>query len=286
MTELAATVDVTCRFGTNVAVDCVSLAVRPGEIVGLIGANGAGKTTLIRMLLGLLAPSAGRVELFGAPPDRRSRRRLGYVAQGLGLYPDLTVAENAEFVAAAFGAPPADLPEDLAVVADDLVGSIGLGRQRRLAFATALAHTPELLVLDEPTSGVNPLARARLWDQIHEQAEGGTGVLVTTHYLQEAQQCDRLVLMAAGRAVVRGTLEEILAGRTATIVAAASWSEAFAALRAADLPVTLAGTRVRVADRPPDAVRRVLDAAGVAADVDAVPATLEEVVTLVGHDAA
>jgi ABC-type multidrug transport system ATPase subunit len=184
VSELAACVDVTCRFGANVAVDGVSLAVGPGEIVGLIGANGAGKTTLIRMLLGLLPPSEGSVSLFGAPPDRRSRRRLGYVAQGLGLYPDLTVAENAEFVAAGFGSPPAQLPEDLAAVRDDLVGTIGLGRQRRLAFATALAHEPELLVLDEPTSGVNPLARARLWDQIHEQAERGAGVLVTTHYLQ------------------------------------------------------------------------------------------------------
>ena len=284
MSDLAASVDVTCRFGPNVAVDCVSLAVRPGEIVGLIGANGAGKTTLIRMLLGLLPPSEGSVWLFGEPPDRRSRRRLGYVAQGLGLYPDLTVAENAEFVAAGFGGPPARLPEDLAAVRDDLVGSIGLGRQRRLAFATALAHAPELLVLDEPTSGVNPLARARLWDQIHEQAERGAGVLVTTHYLQEAQQCDRLLLMAAGQVVVRGTLEEILDGRTATIVTASSWSEAFAALRAADLPVTLAGTRVRVADATPAAVRRALDAAGVSAEIEAVPATLEEVVTLVGRD--
>ncbi len=169
---------------------------------------------------------------------------------------------------------------------NDLVASIGLGRQRRLAFATALAHAPELLVLDEPTSGVDPLARARLWDQIHEQAEGGAGVLVTTHYLQEAQQCDRLVLMAGGRVVVRGMLEEILDGRTATSVEAPSWSDAFAALRAADLPVTLDGTRVRVADAPPEAVRGVLDAAGVEADIETVPATLEEVVTLVGHDAA
>ncbi|MEW2623596.1 ATP-binding cassette domain-containing protein [Streptomyces sp. NPDC048106] len=177
--------------------------VAPGEIVGLLGANGAGKTTVIRMLLGLTLPTGGTVATFGRAPDRTTRRRLGYVPQGLGLWATLTVAENASFAAAAFGSEPAGLGQGLAALEHRLVSDIGLGLQRQLAFAIALAHRPELLVLDEPTSGVDPLARARLWDEVHDQAQRGTGVLVTTHYMQEAQQCDRLVLMSRGKAVGR-----------------------------------------------------------------------------------
>jgi ABC-type multidrug transport system ATPase subunit len=173
------------------------------------------------------------------------------------------------------------VPPDLAGDQDALVGRIGLGRQRQLAFACAVAHDPALLVLDEPTSGVNPLARARLWDRIHERADRGVGVLVTTHHLQEAQQCDRLIVMASGRGVVAGTLAEVLAGRTAVLVDAPSWSEAFAALSDAGSLVTLAGTRVRVADRSPDEVRAILAAASVEARVDVVPASLDETMVLV-----
>jgi len=269
------------RFGERVALDDVSMQVAAGEIVGLLGANGAGKTTLIRLLLGLLAPSAGDVRLFGAPPSRAGRVRLGYVPQGLGLYGDLTVDENAQFVATAFGVPAREvvLPAELEAVRTTLVARIGLGRQRQLAFACALAHRPELLVLDEPTSGVSPLARARLWDRIHEQAERGVGILVTTHHLQEAQQCDRLVLLAAGRVTATGTLADVLAGHVAAEVTAPSWSQAFSVLRAAGLPVSLAGTRVRVADTPLDRIRAALAAGGVAAEVVERPATLEEALT-------
>ncbi|MFH9725080.1 ABC transporter ATP-binding protein [Streptomyces sp. NPDC017254] len=157
--------------------------VRPGEIVGLLGANGAGKTTLIRILPGLTLPTEGAVTAFGRTPDRTTRGRLGYVPQGLGLWQTLTVAENVSFAAAAFDARPPVLEPALAAVEHRLVGEIGLGLQRQLAFTIALAHHPELLVLDEPTSGVAPLSRARLWDAFHEQAEQGTGVLVTTHYM-------------------------------------------------------------------------------------------------------
>jgi ABC-type multidrug transport system ATPase subunit len=276
---------VTRRFGTFTAVDRVTLDVRGGEIVGLLGANGAGKTTLIRILLGLLAASDGSVSMFGARPSRRRRRRLGYVPQGLGLWVDMTVGENLEFAAAAFAADRAALavPEELGDVRDRLVGEIGLGRQRQLAFACALGHAPDLLVLDEPTSGVDPIARARLWDRIHECAAGGMGVLVTTHYLQEAEQCDRLVLMADGAVVAQGTIESIIAGRTAVEVTAERWRDAFAILTSAGVPLMLAGRTIRVADTDPEVVRRILGAAGLEAGVEAVPATLDEAMVAAGR---
>jgi len=270
---------VTRRFGDFTAVDDVSLDVAPGEVVGLLGANGAGKTTVIRMLLGLVPPTSGVLRLFGERPSRQTRQRLGYVPQGLGLYDDLTVDENVAFVDHAFGATTRTLPSTLTPVRGDLVGTVGLGRQRQLAFVTALSHTPELLVLDEPTSGVDPLARARLWDTIHDQAERDVGVLVTTHYMQEAQQCDRLVLMSHGRCVATGSERDIIGGTTAVEVRTARWQDAFVALDGGGLPVTLAGRHVRVADVPVSQVRRVLDDAGVDAEVADVPATLEEAMT-------
>jgi ABC-2 type transport system ATP-binding protein/ribosome-dependent ATPase len=265
-------------------VDAASLHVDSGELVGLIGANGAGKTTLIRMLLGLLRPTRGDVSLFGERPSRRTRARLGYVPQGLGLYRDLTVDETAAFTAGAFQMSPDQvrMPDDLRFVRRALVGKVGLGRQRQLAFACALSHQPALLVLDEPTSGVSPLARARLWDQIHEQVDRGVGVLVTTHYLQEAQQCDRLVVMAAGRVVAKGKIEEITGGRRAITVETATWRDAYETLRSAGMAVTLTGTQVRVAQGSVEEVRAALSARGVqTTSVASVPATLEETMLLI-----
>ena len=202
---LASASRVTKRYGAFTAVDTVTMDVRPGEIVGLLGANGAGKTTLIRLLLGLTVPTEGTVAAFGRTPDRTTRGRLGYVPQGLGLWQTLTVEQNITFACAAFRSPPPDLEPALAALRKRPVAEIGLGLQRRLAFAIALAHRPELLILDEPTSGVDPLSRARLWDAVHDEADHGTAVLVTTHYMQEAQQCDRLILMARGKAVAAGS---------------------------------------------------------------------------------
>ncbi len=275
--------NVTRRFGSFTAVDRVSVTVGAGEIVGLLGANGAGKTTLIRMMLGVLAPSEGHIEMFGSTPSRRSRRRLGYVSQGLGLYLDMTVAENVAFNAAAFGisAERIVLNDELEEMAGRLVGSIGLGRQRQLAFACALGHQPELVVLDEPTSGVDPLARARLWDAIRSEAHRGVGVLVTTHYMEEAQQCDRLVLMSVGKVAAEGTVADIVAGRTVVQVTAESWSEAFAALGDAGLDVMLAGRRIRVAAAEVSEVERTLSRAGVAAELAVVPAILDEAMVAV-----
>ena len=275
---LAAATAVTKRFGDLTVVDAVDLTVAAGEVVGLIGANGAGKTTLIRMLLGLLAPSGGRVRLFGAPPSRRTRARLGYVPQSLGLYEDLTVAENLAFSAAAFGSAGADLEGELAEQRDALVRDLPLGLRRRAAFAIALSHHPDLLVLDEPTSGVDPLQRARLWETIRATATAtdGAGVLVTTHHLSEAEQCDRLVVLADGRVAAAGTLAEVVGDTTAAEVRTPRWEAAFTALDGAGLPVSLVGRVLRVPGADPDAVRRVLADAGVPAQVATVAASFEE----------
>lgn len=285
---LAEADSLTRRFGDFTAVDGVSMTVGAGEIVGLLGANGSGKTTLIRMLLGLLLPTQGSVRLFGRPPSRETRVKVGYVPQGLGLYTDLTAAENLDFVGQAFGAhTDPSAPGVPPGAGDRLVADIGLGLQRRLAFNAALGHRPGLLILDEPTSGVDPLSRARLWDTIHTQAEQGVGVLVTTHYMQEAEQCDRLVLMSHGAQVATGTDADIIGTTTAVQVdPAVDWSGAFTALDAAGLPVTLAGRRVRVADTPSEKVRAVLRTAGIEADIHQVPATLEEKMVIIDRATA
>jgi ABC-2 type transport system ATP-binding protein len=276
VTALLVAHGLTRRFGDVTAVVDVSFEVGPGEVVGLLGANGAGKTTTIRMLLGLLAPTAGDAVLLGGPPDRESRRRLGYVPQGLGLYTELTVRQNVAFVAQAYGAQAAPLTKALEDSADRLVRDLPLGLQRQLAFAAALQHAPEVLVLDEPTSGVEPLASARLWDRIRDEADRGAGVLVTTHSMEEARQCDRLLLMADARLVGAGSEQDLVAGTSAVAVTTDSWTTAFEALTRAGELVTLDGRSVRVVDRDPVSVEAVLRDAGIAARVTEVPATLEE----------
>jgi ABC-type multidrug transport system ATPase subunit len=263
-------------FGDLVAVDDVTMDVGPGEVVGLLGANGAGKTTLIRMLLGLISTSSGAVELLGGTPTRARRAHLGYVPQGLGLYGDLSVRENTRFSSQAYGVVPPILPDALGAVADRLVTDLPLGLQRQLAFVCALAHDPQVLVLDEPTSGVDALARAALWDTIHDQAEKGVGVLVTTHNMQEAEQCDRLLLMSQARLVAQGSQTDVIGTTTAVAVRTDDWARAFAVLTEAGQPAMLAGRDVRVADADADRVQQVLTAAGLVTEVVSVPATLEE----------
>jgi len=266
------------RFGSFTAVDHVDIEVRPGEVVGLLGANGAGKTTLIRLLLGLLLPTAGEISLLGLPPSRATRMQTGYVPQGLGLWDDLTVTENLLFATAAFGvSAPAGLDPDLSAAGDTLVRDLPLGLRRRLAFAAALAHAPRLLILDEPTSGVDPLARARLWETVRRAAATGVGVLVTTHYMAEANQCDRLVLMAGGRIALSGTVSDLVGTRTAAEIDCADWSAAFAALDGAGLPVSLNGRRLRVPVAAATIAAQTLADHGLPARLHPVPASLEEV---------
>src|SRR6266700_2851668 len=290
MTELLAqSIRATRLFGRVAAVRDVDLQVAPGEVVGLLGANGAGKTTLIRMLLGLLPPSAGEVRLFGQLPSLATRRRLGYVPQGLGLYDDLTPRENMSFAAAAFGgaggergapgrhrprpaglakrrAPGgrlpglAPLPPGLESMSKITVGRLPLGVQRRIAFAQALAHRPDLLVLDEPTSGVDPLAGARLWETIGDAAAAGAGVLVTTHHMDEAQECERLVVMAEGRVVAEGDVAAIVGSARVTVVETPDWSGAFEAIERAGSAAALVGRTLRVPAASPEEVKRMVGA--------------------------
>lgn len=212
----------TRRFGRFVAVDHIDLDVARGEVFGLLGANGAGKTTAIRMLCGLLPPTAGDIHVADIDMVRRPRRaraRIGYVTQRFALYSDLSVAENLDLQAGLYGLTGRRKRErmDWALERMELAGSAGelarelpLGYQRRLSFAAALLHQPEVLFLDEPTSGVDPAARQSFWELIYDLADTGIGILATTHYMDEAAFCDRLALMHAGRLAEQGTPDDLL----------------------------------------------------------------------------
>ncbi len=207
----------TKRFGDFTAVNNVNVQVKYGEIYGLLGANGAGKTTTIRMLCGLLDPTTGAMELAGEKGRLRSakvRQRIGYMSQKFSLYDDLTIGENLEFFAGVYGVPNDEREEKRRWVLDfsGLAGKQGLitgslpgGWKQRVAFGAAIMHEPSVLFLDEPTSGVDPLARRAFWRMINQLADAGTAILVTTHYLEEAEQCNRLGFMVAGELVAEGT---------------------------------------------------------------------------------
>lgn len=268
---------VTRRFGDFTAVDAVDLQVGAGEVVGLVGANGAGKTTLMRMILGVLEPTQGAIRLFGEPQTREQRRRVGYVPQNLGLYRDLTAAENLQFRAEVFGVHEANGSG----YGPQLVRDLPLGIQRRAAFAAATQHDPELLVLDEPTSGVSPLARSALWDAIRERAEAGTAVLVSTHYMEEAEQADRVVMLSRGRVIAEGPADDIIGGRSTLEVRTERWADAFNVLDHDDRMITLDGTAIRVLGETANEVTAELAAAGIEAEADEAPATLEETMVLI-----
>jgi ABC-2 type transport system ATP-binding protein len=205
------------RFGDFNAVKNVNVQVRYGEIYGLLGANGAGKTTTIKMLCGLLEPTSGEMELAGERGNLRSesvREQIGYMSQKFSLYDDLTITENLDFFAGVYGVPEKEREEKerwvlefsgLEGKGDQITGSLPGGWKQRVAFGSAIMHEPGILFLDEPTSGVDPLARRAFWRMINQLADAGAAVLVTTHYLEEAEQCNRLGFMVAGELVVEGT---------------------------------------------------------------------------------
>jgi len=201
----------TRRFGAFTAVDDVTFDVEAGEVFGFLGANGAGKTTAIKMLIGLLAPTAGEARVAGFDVGRQPeevRRRIGYMSQRFSLYDDLTVRENVALYGGVYGLTDAEIRERGARLLDELslrhaagerVASLPLGWKQKLAFAVALLHRPAVVFLDEPTGGVDPITRRRFWEQIYDAAAGGTTVFVTTHYLDEAEYCDRVSIMVDGR---------------------------------------------------------------------------------------
>lgn len=198
-------------FGAFTAVDRISFEVARGEVFGFLGANGAGKTTAIRMLIGLLAPSAGRATVAGfdvASEPERIKRRIGYMSQRFSLYADLTVAENMRLFGGIYGLSRAEIRERGHAALDRLgllasrnsrIESLPLGWRQKLAFAVALLHRPDIVFLDEPTGGVDPITRRQFWDLIYEAAEGGVTVFVTTHYMDEAEYCDRVSILVDGR---------------------------------------------------------------------------------------
>lgn len=216
--------DLVKRFGAFVAVDRLSLSVRRGEIFGFLGPNGSGKSTTIRMLCGLLQPSAGRGRVLGFDIVRdaeRIKERIGYMSQRFSLYDDLTVAENILFYAGVYRVPRARrrarLEQVLETVgltghAGRLTGTLSAGWKQRLALASALVHDPEVLFLDEPTSGVDPVSRREFWDLIGELADQGVTVMVTTHVMEEAEHCHRVVLIYQGKRIALGTPCELKSG--------------------------------------------------------------------------
>lgn len=214
-------VNLTKRFGDFTAVDSINFSVEQGEIFGFLGANGAGKTTAMRMLCGLSKPTSGRAVVAGFDVGTQTemvKRRIGYMSQRFSLYEDLTVIENIMLYGGIYGVPKATLRErarqmgrrlDMTSDLQRLVADIPLGRKQRLAFSVSTIHRPEVVFLDEPTGGVDPIARRLFWEMIHEATGDGTTVFVTTHYMDEAEYCRRVSVMVDGQIRALGSPSEL-----------------------------------------------------------------------------
>ncbi len=214
-------VELTKKFGDFTAVDRVSFTIKRGEIFGFLGPNGAGKTTTIRMLLGLLRPTSGHAQVLGFDIVKQTdeiKKRIGYMSQRFSLYNDLTVEENLNFYGRTYGVKNQQLRERKAYILEmaglegrerELTKNLSGGWKQRLALGTAIIHEPEMVFLDEPTAGVDPISRRAFWDLLYELAEGGTTIFVTTHYMDEAEHCQRLAFIHGGRIVARGSPPDI-----------------------------------------------------------------------------
>ncbi|KAB8174547.1 ABC transporter ATP-binding protein [Marilutibacter maris] len=285
------------RFGALVAVDRVDLTVPRAHVYGFLGPNGSGKTTTIRMLCGLLGHDAGTVEVLGLKVPEQAetlRQRIGYMTQRFSLFEDLSVRENLEFMAAAQGVPKPRTRARIDTLIEQyhfgdrqkqLAGTMSGGQKQRLALAAATIHEPELLFLDEPTSAVDPESRRDFWEKLFELADAGTTLLVSTHYMDEAERCHRLAILDRGVLVADGTPAELtgaLAGRTVEVLAGQP-RQAQKRLLAVPgvLSVAQIGNALRVLTREDgdaDArIREVLREAGCEAEVAAVTPNLEDV---------
>jgi ABC-2 type transport system ATP-binding protein len=214
-------------FGGFRAVDSISFSIQRGQIYGFLGANGAGKTTTIRILCGLLAATSGEASVAGVDIVKRPeavKRRIGYMSQKFSLYEDLTVRENLKFYCGVYCLRSADIKKRMSEVSerlgidkfvDSLVHDLPVGWRQRLALASAILHEPEILFLDEPTSGVDPLARRAFWRLIYDLAADGTTIIVTTHYMDEAEACQRIAIMHNGKIIAEGTIHELKTSQNA-----------------------------------------------------------------------
>ena len=239
----------TMRFGDDVAVDDISLSLDHGTILGVIGPSGSGKTTTIRMITGALAPSEGTVRVLGEDPRRfrrRTRERIGYMPQLFTLYPDLTARENVDFVASLFGIlfrtrhrRTREVLQlvDLWDVRGRRAGALSGGMQRRLELACALVHEPSLMFLDEPTAGIDPLLRGRIWQELHRLRDEGRTLLVTTQYVNEAESCDTVALISEGRLIALAQPDELRRQAIGGDVLAVETTNAFDARTLNDLDV-------------------------------------------------
>jgi ABC-2 type transport system ATP-binding protein len=221
--ENAVVIDhLTKRFGDFTAVDQVSLTVEKGEIFGFLGANGAGKTTVIRMLCGLLLPTSGKGRVSGFDifeESEKIKKSIGYMSQKFSLYQDLTGEENLEFFGSVYQLSKRDLRQRIDLLTENLdlqefiqrlAGSLPIGWRQRLALAAALLHSPQILFLDEPTAGVDPVFRRRFWEVLYRLAEEGTTIFVTTHYMDEAEFCHRISIMHLGKIIQVGNPQELI----------------------------------------------------------------------------
>lgn len=293
----------TKHFGDLVAVDHVDLEVPKRAVYGFLGPNGSGKSTVIRMLCGLLTPSGGEIEVLGLHIPTQAeelRRRIGYMTQKFSLFDDLTVRENLEFMAAIQDVPKARIRSRVdELIAQyhfkdldsQLAGTMSGGQRQRLALAAAIIHTPELLFLDEPTSAVDPESRRDFWERLFELADGGTTLLVSTHYMDEAERCHGLAILDRGRLVANGSPADLTAklqGRT-LLVEAAQPRRAQHALdgQPGILSVAQIGNSLRVLGEQGDGlvqrVRDLLASGGVEAAVTATAANLEDVFVSATH---